>query len=47
MSAPLLWATAAMYLWVAGEQGVAGNWPMAGAFFAYAVANLCFSAAMR
>lgn len=47
MSSTMLFVTAMMYLVVAIDQTMKSNLPFAGAFFAYAVANICFIAAMR
>ena len=37
-----LLVTVALYLGAAGQYAWEGRWHMAGAFLAYAVANLCF-----
>lgn len=47
MSAPLLYAVACAYLWVAGNYAEQGRWGMMLAFVAYALANIGFALDLR
>jgi hypothetical protein len=47
MSAPLLYAVACAYLWVAGASAWEGRWGYALAFAAYALANVGFAIDLR
>jgi hypothetical protein len=40
MSWPLIAACGFAYLWVAIDQGLKGNWPMAVVYFGYSLANV-------